>query len=219
MSTIPRQIFKAEIRTRSGTMKSVLEVIKEKITRRRALLITPFAFGGLVAISSRKGSPSDDRVSANEADSEVVIVPFTDRGEKQAPVTVKKLTRSDAQWRKLLDAEQYYVTRQQGTDLAFTGTYYQIHDLGLFRCIGCGNALFGSDAKFDSGTGWPSFFAPVAEENIHTRRDVTMFMERVEVLCKRCDAHLGHVFPDGPEPTYLRYCINESSLRFVRYSA
>lgn len=190
--------------------------VREQITRRRALVITPFAFAGLVAVSSRKGNPSGEPGPAN-ALAEVLIVPFTDRGEKLAPVRVKKVIRSDAEWRRILDAEQYYVTRRQGTDTPFTGTYYQIHDRGLFRCICCGNALFSSDAKFDSGTGWPSFFAPIAEENISTRKDVSMLMERVEVSCKRCDAHLGHVFTDGPEPTYLRYCINESSLRFVRY--
>ena len=195
----------------------MLEALKEEITRRRALLITPFAFVGLVAISSRKGNRSEDSVSANGSASEVVLVPFTDRGEKLAPVTLLKVTHSDAEWRKLLDPEQYYVTRQQGTDTSFTGTYYQLHDPGLFRCICCDNALFSSDAKFDSGTGWPSFTAPVAEQNIYTHRDMSMFLERVEVACKRCDAHLGHVFADGPEPTYLRYCINESSLRFVRY--
>jgi peptide-methionine (R)-S-oxide reductase len=199
-------------------MGLVLEVLKEEITRRRALWITPFAFAGLVAISSRKGSDSDAAVSAND-NSEVVIVPFTDQGERLAPISVKRLVREDAEWRKSLDTEQYYVTRHQGTDTAFTGTYFQIHDSGLFRCICCGNALFSSAAKFDSGTGWPSFSAPVAEENIRTRKDTSMFMERVEVACKRCDAHLGHVFTDGPEPTGLRYCINESSLRFVRFAA
>jgi len=196
----------------------VLEALKEEITRRRALLITPFAFAGLVAISSSKGNRSEDKVSANGSASEVVIVPFKDSGEKLAPVTLQKLIRSDAQWRRLLSAEQYYVTRHQGTDTAFTGTYYLLHDSGLFRCICCGNALFSSEAKFDSGTGWPSFTAPVAEENISTHKDVSMFLERVEVVCKRCDAHLGHVFTDGPEPTHLRYCINESSLCFVRYT-
>ena len=196
----------------------MLEALKEQITRRRALLITPFAFAGLVAIASRKGRDSEDSVSANESNSEVVIVPFTDTGERLAPVTVKKLIRPDAEWRKLLDAEQYYVTRRQGTDTAFTGTYYQLHEPGLFRCICCGNALFSSDAKFDSGTGWPSFSAAITEENIHTHKDVSMFIERVEVECKRCDAHLGHVFTDGPEPAYLRYCINESSLPFVRHA-
>jgi peptide-methionine (R)-S-oxide reductase len=196
----------------------MFEALKDAITRRRALLITPFAFAGLVAISSRKGSDSEGSVSASDSNSEVVIVPFTETGERLAPVTVKKLFRPDPEWRKILNAEQFYVTRRQGTDTAFTGTYFQIHVAGLYRCICCGNALFNSDAKFDSGTGWPSFSAAVAEENIHTHRDVSMFLERVEVACKRCDAHLGHVFTDGPEPTYLRYCMNESALNFVRFS-
>ena len=202
-----------------GTIRAVLEALQEQITRRRALLITPLAFAGLVAISSRKGSDSEESVSANGPNSEVLIVPFTDSGQRLAPVTMTKLVRSDAQWRKLLDAEQFYVTRRQGTDTAFSGTYYQIHDPGLFRCICCGNALFSAEAKFDSGTGWPSFSAAVAEENIRTHKDMSMFLERVEVACKLCDAHLGHLFTDGPEPTYLRYCINESSLHFVRYKA
>ena len=130
---------------------------------------------------------------------------------------MKKLVRSNAKRRELLNAEQYYVTRNQGTDTAFTGTYYQIHDRGLFRCVCCSSALFSSDAKFDSGTGWPSFSAAIADENIYTNKDMSMFIERVAVACKRCDAHLGHLFMDGPEPTYMRYCINESSLHFVGF--
>jgi peptide-methionine (R)-S-oxide reductase len=196
-------------------MRAVVERLREGITRRRALWITPFAFAGLVAVSSRRGNRPEDTVSASDAGQEVDILQFDDAGQKLHQARVKKVIRSNAEWRKLLTSEQYYVTRHQGTDMAFTGTYYQIHEPGLFRCICCGNSLFSSDAKFDSGTGWPSFWAPIAEENIRTRSDISLLMERVEVLCKLCDAHLGHVFNDGPPPTGLRYCINESSLRFV----
>jgi peptide-methionine (R)-S-oxide reductase len=203
------------MRAAGETMELVAGWLKEEITRRRALWITPFAFAGLVAISSRKGDDSKDSVSASGSAEDVTIVEFDDAGRKLAPARVKKVVHSKAEWGKLLSREQYYVTRQAGTDTAFTGTYYQSHVSGLFRCIGCSNALFSSDTKFDSGTGWPSFWEPIAGENIRTRKDMSLFLERTEVLCKRCDAHLGHVFNDGPEPTNLRYCMNESALRFV----
>ena len=190
----------------------MLDKLKEQITRRRALILTPFAFAGLIAISSRKGS-SGEKTDAN---GEVTVVPFSDAGEKQAAVRLKRVLRTDAEWRKLLTAQQFYVTRKESTDTPFTGTYYRMHDRGLFRCVCCGTGLFLSGTKFDSGTGWPSFWAPAAEENIRTRHDTSMFMDRVAVECTLCGAHLGHLFDDGPPPTNLRYCINESSLRFVR---
>jgi peptide-methionine (R)-S-oxide reductase len=195
-------------------MNLVLEALKQEITRRRALWIAPFAFAGFVAILSRRGNRSNT-VAAGANSEEVTLVQFNDAGEKLETARVQKVVHSDAEWRKLLSSEQYYVTRHGSTDMAFTGTYYEIHAPGIFRCICCANALFTSNAKFDSGTGWPSFWAPIAEGNISKRSDTTFMLQRIEVLCTRCDAHLGHVFDDGPPPTNLRYCINESSLRFI----
>ncbi len=193
----------------------MFETLKSEISRRRALLIAPLALAGIAVLWARKGRDSDEREPSGVSNEEVAVVEFDDAGRKLGAAQVKKVVRSNGQWHKRLSAQQYYVTRQQGTDVAFSGTYYQIHRDGLFRCICCDNAVFSSDTKFDSGTGWPSFWAPIAEGNIGTRSDFTLLVKRTEVHCIRCDGHLGHLFNDGPEPTNLRYCMNESSLRFI----
>ena len=124
-----------------------------------------------------------------------------------------KITKSDAEWRRQLSDEEFRVARQHGTERAFTGRYWDTKKSGTYNCVGCGKPLFSSRTKFDSGTGWPSFYAPISEENVDTTIDRSHFMTRTEVHCATCQAHLGHIFPDGPEPTRLRYCLNSASLK------
>ena len=140
---------------------------------------------------------------------------FNERGELVGPIEVEPITKSDEQWQALLTPEQYQVARAKGTERPFCGTLLDNKKQGVYSCVCCGLPLFSSSSKFNSGTGWPSFFQPVAEENVTTHKDYSHGMVRAEILCARCDAHLGHVFEDGPAPTGLRFCVNSESLAFT----
>ena len=173
---------------------------------RRGFLLTTAAGLALAAIGPGA------RAGAGET---VTIESFSPAGKSLGTARVEKIAKSDQEWRKQLSAEAFRVARQAGTEQSYSGVYWDNHADGLYRCVCCDTALFDSKTKYDSGTGWPSFWRPISDMNVAEERDTTLGMVRTAVACKRCDAHLGHVFDDGPQPTGLRYCMNSVSLNFV----
>jgi peptide-methionine (R)-S-oxide reductase len=182
--------------------------------QRRAFLATSAAtLAGLALWQWRR--PRVLQAAAPTEAKEVTVVLFSDSGQRLKVVQIPKVVKTPDEWRKQLSPNAYDIARNADTEMAFSGKYWNLEDKGLFRCICCDNALFDSATKFDSGTGWPSFWQPIAKENVTEIRDTTLGMVRTAVSCTECDAHLGHVFDDGPNPTGLRYCMNSASLRFV----
>jgi peptide-methionine (R)-S-oxide reductase len=186
-------------------------VVSGGLTRRSFLSATSVA---MIGWAWEPGARAAALVGAGVK--EVAIVEFSDAGQRGERVRLAKVVKTDAEWKQELPADSFEVTRHAGTERPFSGRYWNNHEKGLYRCICCGTAGFSSETKFESGTGWPSFWEPLTKDNIEISDDRSLGMVRVAVSCRRCDAHLGHVFDDGPKPTGLRYCLNSVALRFVK---
>lgn len=184
------------------------------LSRRRWLGGSVLALAGMGIACSRQGAAAG-AIAVAGPPAKVDIVAVDNGGKSRKLLRVPKVVKSKQEWKRVLSPKSFYVAREGGTERAFSGEYNDLHAKGIFRCVCCGTALFDSATKFDSGTGWPSFWQPIAAQNIVDLEDRTLGMLRTETLCRRCDAHLGHVFDDGPRPTGLRYCMNSVALRFI----
>jgi peptide-methionine (R)-S-oxide reductase len=188
-----------------------------KRTNRRVFLWTGGAAAGAFGLwSLHRPTLTVDAAAGAGLPAMVTVVNFDAAGKPAGKATVKRVVKTDEEWKKQLTPIQYEVARQQGTERAYTGATWDNHEHGIFRCVCCDLGLFSSETKFESGTGWPSFWQPIAKENVVQKNDGSLGMERTEVACRQCDAHLGHVFDDGPKPTGLRYCMNSAAMKFVK---
>jgi peptide-methionine (R)-S-oxide reductase len=189
---------------------------RQRPSRRAFLVTSASACGALALWSLQRPGVASAAGGGSKTPGMVTIVEFGANGKKTGKQELARVVKTDAEWQKLLSPISYQVARQAGTERPYTGATWNLHDHGLYRCICCDTALFSSETKFESGTGWPSFYEPIARENVVETTDRTLGMERTAVSCRLCDAHLGHVFNDGPQPTGLRYCMNSASMHFVK---